>query len=68
MASPMHQFEIQPVLTLPTVNVPGIGAIDLSINNSIMSMLSAAAMSMAMMELLIDRSINNSIMAKISAA
>ncbi|MFN3520603.1 MAG: F0F1 ATP synthase subunit A [Phenylobacterium sp.] len=42
MASPMHQFEIQPVLTLPTVNVPGIGAIDLSINNSIMAMLIAA--------------------------
>lgn len=47
MASPMHQFEIQPVLTLPTVNVPGIGAIDLSINNSIMSMLIAAALIVA---------------------
>ncbi|WP_374572993.1 F0F1 ATP synthase subunit A [Phenylobacterium sp.] len=47
MASPMHQFEIQPVLTLPTVNVPGIGAIDLSINNSILSMLIAAAIVIA---------------------
>jgi F-type H+-transporting ATPase subunit a len=44
MASPMHQFEIQPVLTLPTVDVPGIGAIDLSINNSILSMLIAAGL------------------------
>lgn len=44
MASPMHQFEIQPVLTLPTVNVPGVGAIDLSINNSIMAMLIAAGL------------------------
>lgn len=44
MASPMHQFEIQPVLTLPTVNVPGVGAIDLSINNSILSMMIAAAL------------------------
>lgn len=42
MASPMHQFEIHPVLTLPTLNVPGLGAIDLSINNSIPAMLIAA--------------------------
>ncbi|WP_304176978.1 F0F1 ATP synthase subunit A, partial [Phenylobacterium aquaticum] len=42
MASPMHQFEIHPVLPLPTVNVPGLGAIDLSINNSILSMMIAA--------------------------
>lgn len=44
MASPMHQFEIHPVLTLPTVNVPGLGAIDLSINNSILSMMIAAGL------------------------
>lgn len=44
MASPMHQFEIQPVLTLPTVTVPGVGAIDLSINNSILSMMIAAGL------------------------
>jgi len=44
MASPMHQFEIQPVLTLPTVNLPGVGAIDLSINNSILSMIIAASL------------------------
>jgi F-type H+-transporting ATPase subunit a len=43
MASPMHQFEIQKVLPLPSVNVPGIGMIDLSITNSIMSMLIAAS-------------------------
>lgn len=44
MASPMHQFEIKPVLTLPTVEVPGVGMIDLSINNSIMAMLIAAGL------------------------
>ena len=43
MASPMHQFEIHTVLPLPSVNVPGIGLIDLSITNSIMSMLIAAS-------------------------
>ena len=42
MASPMHQFEIQQVLPLPTVNIPGLGAIDLSINNSVMAMMLAA--------------------------
>ncbi len=41
---PMHQFMIQKIVTLPTVNVPGLGAIDLSINNSIAAMLLAATL------------------------
>ncbi len=51
MASPMHQFEIQPVLALPTVNIPGLGMIDLSINNSILSMLIAAGVVIVLMTL-----------------
>ena len=47
MASPMHQFEIQQVLPLPTVNIPGLGAIDLSINNSVMAMMLAATLVVA---------------------
>ena len=41
---PMHQFMIQKIVTLPTVTVPGLGAIDLSINNSIAAMLLAATL------------------------
>ena len=51
MASPMHQFEIQPVLALPTVNIPGLGMVDLSINNSILSMLIAAGVVIVLMTL-----------------
>ncbi|WP_354068350.1 F0F1 ATP synthase subunit A [Caulobacter sp. 1776] len=40
----MHQFMIQKIVTLPTVTVPGLGAIDLSINNSIAAMLLAATL------------------------
>jgi F-type H+-transporting ATPase subunit a len=42
MADPMHQFEIQKVLELPTITVPGIGAIDLSLTNSTVAMMLAA--------------------------
>jgi F-type H+-transporting ATPase subunit a len=41
---PMHQFMIQKVVTLPSVTVPGLGAIDLSITNSIAAMLLAATL------------------------
>jgi len=51
MASPMQQFEIQPVRALPTVNIPGLGMIDLSINNSILSMLIAAGVVIVLMTL-----------------
>ena len=30
---PMHQFMIQKIVELPSVTVPGLGAIDLSITN-----------------------------------
>ena len=43
---PMHQFMIQKVVTLPSVTVPGLGAIDLSITNSIAAMLLAATLIM----------------------
>lgn len=43
----MHQFMIQKIVTLPTVTVPGLGAIDLSINNSIAAMLLSATLIIA---------------------
>lgn len=43
---PMHQFMIQKVVELPSVTVPGLGAIDLSITNSIAAMLLAATLVM----------------------
>jgi F-type H+-transporting ATPase subunit a len=42
MADPMHQFQIQKIVELPTVTVPGLGAIDLSITNSVAAMMLAA--------------------------
>jgi len=42
MADPMHQFQIKKIVELPTVTVPGLGAIDLSITNSVAAMMSAA--------------------------
>lgn len=42
MADPMHQFEVQKVLEIPPVSVPGLGLIDLSITNSTVAMLVAA--------------------------
>jgi F-type H+-transporting ATPase subunit a len=47
MADPMHQFQIQKIVELPTVTVPGLGAIDLSITNSVAAMLSAALLIIA---------------------
>ncbi len=47
MADPMHQFQIQKIVELPTVTVPGLGAIDLSITNSVAAMLSASLLLMA---------------------
>lgn len=42
MADPMHQFQIKKIVELPTVTVPGLGAIDLSITNSVAAMMLAA--------------------------
>lgn len=44
MADPMHQFQIQKIVELPTVTVPGLGAVDLSITNSVFAMLLAATL------------------------
>ena len=40
---PMHQFLIHKVVELPPLQVPGLGALDLSITNSTVSMMVAAA-------------------------
>ena len=47
MADPMHQFQITKIVELPTVTVPGLGAIDLSITNSVAAMMLAALLVMA---------------------
>lgn len=47
MADPMHQFEVQKVVDLPAVTVPGVGVIDLSITNSVLAMLTAATLIVA---------------------
>lgn len=44
MADPMHQFEIQKVVSLPEVTLPVVGAIDLSITNSTLAMMGAAGL------------------------
>ncbi|MFI4936470.1 MAG: F0F1 ATP synthase subunit A [Caulobacterales bacterium] len=40
---PMEQFMIHKIVSLPPVNVPGLGAVDLSITNSVATMMFAAA-------------------------
>jgi len=47
MADPMHQFEIHKVVDLPAVTLPGLGAVDMSITNSVLSMLIAAGLIIA---------------------
>jgi len=44
MADPMHQFQINKVVDLPTVNLPGLGVVDLSITNSVVAMGMAAGL------------------------
>ena len=44
MADPMHQFQIHKVVDLPTVSVPVLGQLDLSITNSVVSMALAAGL------------------------
>lgn len=43
---PMHQFMIQKIVELPSLTVPGLGAIDLSITNSVAAMLLSATLIM----------------------
>ncbi|QTN19071.1 F0F1 ATP synthase subunit A [Brevundimonas sp. AJA228-03] len=44
MADPMHQFQVQKVLDIPPVSVPGLGLIDLSLTNSTVAMMVAATL------------------------
>lgn len=44
MADPMHQFQIQKIVELKPVKIPGLGYIDLSITNSVFAMLLAATL------------------------
>ncbi|HYF21877.1 MAG TPA: F0F1 ATP synthase subunit A, partial [Caulobacteraceae bacterium] len=44
MADPMHQFQVEKVLELPTVELPFVGAIDLSLTNSTVAMMLAAGL------------------------
>ncbi|MFI4975273.1 MAG: F0F1 ATP synthase subunit A [Caulobacterales bacterium] len=41
---PMEQFMIQKIVSLPPVNVPGLGLVDLSITNSVATMMGAAVL------------------------
>ncbi|MCR5873272.1 F0F1 ATP synthase subunit A [Phenylobacterium sp. J426] len=43
MADPMHQFEIQKIVDLPDVTIPGVGVIDMAFTNSTLAMTVAAA-------------------------
>ncbi len=55
MADPMHQFEVQKVLDLPSVTLPLVGAIDLSITNSTIAMLGAAGLLVLFMAVVTSR-------------
>ncbi|ENZ83308.1 MULTISPECIES: F0F1 ATP synthase subunit A [Caulobacter] len=57
MADPMHQFQIQKIVELPTVTVPGLGAIDLSITNSVAAMISASLLVMGFYALAARRAV-----------
>jgi F-type H+-transporting ATPase subunit a len=39
---PLHQFAIETIVKLPTFVLPGVGAVDMSITNSVLAMLVAA--------------------------
>lgn len=44
MADPLHQFQIQKVVDLPDVTLPGVGVVDLAITNSHIAMTIAFAL------------------------
>jgi F-type H+-transporting ATPase subunit a len=44
---PMHQFMIQKIVALPSFTVPGLGAVDMSITNSVAAMLLSAFLILA---------------------
>jgi len=49
LADPIHQFEIQKIVDLPDVTVPGLGVIDLAFTNSTLAMTVAAGAIVALM-------------------
>lgn len=55
MADPMHQFEVQKIVDLPDVAIPGIGLIDMAITNSTVAMMIAAGVIVAFMTLVTTR-------------
>ena len=55
MAGPLEQFEIHRVVELPTVTLPVVGALDLSITNSTLSMLIAFAIIVVFMTIVTMR-------------
>ena len=55
MAGPLEQFEIHRLVTLPPVNVPGLGLLDLSITNSTVAITLAFAIVVAFMALITAR-------------
>lgn len=54
-AGPIEQFEIHKVVDLPPIRVPGIGLLDLSITNSVLSMIIAFALVVAFMAIVTTR-------------
>ena len=42
MADPMHQFQVEKIVDLPDVAIPGLGVIDMAITNSTVAMFVAA--------------------------
>ena len=44
MADPMHQFEVQKVLDIPPISVPGLGLVDISLTNSTVAMMVGAVL------------------------
>jgi len=44
MADPMHQFQVEKVLDLPDITIPGVGVIDMAITNSTVAMFVAAGL------------------------
>lgn len=55
MADPMHQFEVQKIVDLPDVSIPGLGVIDMAITNSTVAMMIAAGVIIAFMTLVTSR-------------
>ena len=49
MADPIHQFEVQKIVDLPDITLPGIGRIDMAFTNSTLAMTIAFGVIVAFM-------------------